>query len=88
MLQAVLFNPRLLPSSSIPKPQEEDFQDAKLLYYYPQEELKDQKRNVVGLIEGNLLFYKDLNPELRRRRDERLLLDEQDLFVMYSDQLV
>ena len=33
--QVVLFNPTLLPNEDLLKPQEEDFQDSKLIYFYP-----------------------------------------------------
>ena len=51
----LLYNPTLKPDKA--KPQEEDIQDAKLLYYYPDETQIEEKRNQQGLTEGNLMFW-------------------------------
>ena len=52
----LLFNPKLVPK--VPKPSESDFQDTKLLFYYPEDLVKpEEKRNQVGLIEGSYHFW-------------------------------
>lgn len=52
----LLFNPKLLPK--VLKPSESDYQDTKILYYYPEENIKqEEKRNQVGLIEGSYHFW-------------------------------
>lgn len=52
----ILMDTTLIPS--MPKPLEEDMQDAKLLYYYsPEQASIHTKRNQVGLAEGLLLFF-------------------------------
>jgi len=50
-----IYNPTLLPKAK--KPLESDFQDAKLLYYYPDDINIEIKRNDVGLAEGMVLFW-------------------------------
>ncbi len=39
------------------KPEEHDYQDAKLLFYYPMDTNIHEKRNQVGLTEGNIVFW-------------------------------
>jgi len=50
-----IFNPTLQPK--VQKPLESDFQDAKLLYYYPDNVHIEIKRNDVGLAEGMVTFW-------------------------------
>lgn len=55
-LQMVMvYNPKLEPPNK--KPSEEDIQDAKLIYYYPDKTAIEEKRNHVGLAEGNFQFW-------------------------------
>jgi hypothetical protein len=51
LCSVMIYNPKLEPK--VKKPTEEDIQDAKLLYYYPNEALIEEKRNHVGLAEGS-----------------------------------
>lgn len=52
----MIFNPTLTPKMN--KPSESDFQDAKLLFYYPDEGIRqEEKRNQVGLVEGSYHFW-------------------------------
>ena len=52
----IIFNPKLLPK--VPKPSEADYQDTKLLFYYPDESTRqEEKRNQVGLVEGSYHFW-------------------------------
>jgi hypothetical protein len=52
----MLLDPSLLPS--VPKPQEDDMQDAKMLYYYSsQPSTVHTKRYQIGLAEGMLLVF-------------------------------
>ncbi|KAL4471685.1 hypothetical protein ABPG74_008578 [Tetrahymena malaccensis] len=55
-LQSIMiYNPSLVPS--VKKPSEEEIQDAKLIYYYPSQTPIQEKRNHVGLAEGNFQFW-------------------------------
>ena len=56
----LIYNPTFLPKKL--KPYEEDFQDAKLLYYYPcfRDNL-NKRRNYVGLCEGTVKFIESMN---------------------------
>jgi len=51
----IIYDPTLKPKAQ--KPLEQDFQDAKLLYYYPEDINIEIKRNDVGLAEGMVLFW-------------------------------
>ena len=52
----LIFNPTFKPIG-LKKAYEDDFQDAKLVYYYPTDKVVVQKRrNQVGLSEGMLRF--------------------------------
>ena len=61
----LLFNPKLLPK--VPKPSESDYQDTKILYYYPEELIKqEEKRNQVGLIEGSYYFWENFSDNSKK----------------------
>ena len=49
-----LFNTEAIPEN--PKPSEQEIQNAKLMYYYPEDTNKDEQRNQVGLAEGFFMF--------------------------------
>ena len=71
-----LFNPKLLPK--VPKPSESDYQDTKLLYYYPEDSIPpEEKRNQVGLTEGSYNFFGffSLNPENNAKTIDDFPLD-------------
>ena len=53
--QVLIYNPTYLPKMK--KPHEEDYQDAKLLFFYPEKKCIQEKRNNVGLIEGSIRFF-------------------------------
>jgi hypothetical protein len=59
-----IYDPTLLPSK--PKPIEEDYQDAKLLFYYPKSVPVESKRNQVGLTEGNIAFFQNFGKKCNR----------------------
>ena len=52
--QIFIFHPLL--KSPLPKPSDDEAQDAKLLYYYPSKEQILVKRSNIGIIEGTLAF--------------------------------
>lgn len=65
----MLFNPKLLPKMS--KPSESDFQDTKLLFYYPDEGVHpEEKRNQVGLVEGSYHFWEVFSPQNDKNDDD------------------
>ena len=51
-----LMDPSLLPPS-VPKPQDEDFTDAKILFFYPPTTDIHEKRKQVGISEGIVSFF-------------------------------
>lgn len=51
----ILFNPKLVPKTV--KPSESDYQDTKLLFYFPDAIQPEEKRNQVGLVEGSFHFW-------------------------------
>jgi hypothetical protein len=56
----LIYNPTFLPKKK--KPFDEDFQDAKLLYYYPcSKDDQNKRRNYVGLCEGTIQFIEIMN---------------------------
>ncbi|CAD8151559.1 unnamed protein product [Paramecium octaurelia] len=55
-----IFNPLAVPT--IPKPSEQDQQDAKLIYYYPQGANVEEKRIQTGMAEGIFQFFAQFNP--------------------------
>ncbi|CAD8185021.1 unnamed protein product [Paramecium pentaurelia] len=54
------FNPLAIPT--VPKPSEQDQQDAKLIYYYPQNANIEEKRIQTGMAEGIFQFFTQFNP--------------------------
>lgn len=56
----MVYNPDLWPKMK--KPNEEDIQDAKLLYYMPKSKHIEAKRNHVGLAEGLIVNIANFNP--------------------------
>ena len=56
----MIFNPDIEPKMR--KPNEEDIQDAKLLYYMPKNKHIEAKRNHVGLAEGLIINLSYFNP--------------------------
>jgi len=57
----LIYNPTKEPEKA--KPLEEDIQDAKLLYFYPEQTDINVKRNLVGLFEGIVTFWGSFSPE-------------------------
>ena len=55
LTSAYIINPSLKPNK--PHPIEEDFQDAKLLFYHPEEFQINDKRSHVGISEGVVQFF-------------------------------
>ncbi|CAD8139485.1 unnamed protein product [Paramecium pentaurelia] len=55
-----MFNPLAVPT--VPKPSEQDQQDAKLIYYFPQNANIEEKRIQTGMAEGIFIFFKQFNP--------------------------
>jgi len=55
LTSAYIINPSLKPNK--PKPIEEDFQDAKLLFYHPDTIQLNDKRSHVGISEGVVQFF-------------------------------
>ncbi|CAD8087460.1 unnamed protein product [Paramecium sonneborni] len=54
------FNPLAIPT--VPKPSEQDQQDAKLIYYFPQSADIEEKRIQTGMAEGIFQFFAQFNP--------------------------
>ena len=56
-----IVNPTLKPKAK--KPQEEEFTDAKILFYYPQSIDVHEKRKQCGISEGIISFFQPFTDE-------------------------
>eukprot|EP00397_Hematodinium_sp_SG-2012_P022124 GEMP01022904.1.p1 GENE.GEMP01022904.1~~GEMP01022904.1.p1 ORF type:complete len:402 (+),score=73.32 GEMP01022904.1:114-1319(+) len=56
-----IYDPNLVSTES--KPTDEDFQDAKIIYYSPSYATQEEKRSQVSLIEGLVAFTQQFEPE-------------------------
>ncbi|CAD8053016.1 unnamed protein product [Paramecium sonneborni] len=71
-----MFNPMAVPT--VPKPSEQDQQDAKLIYYFPSNANIDEKRIQTGMAEGIFIFFKQFNPNEQMMQKQWESNDKED----------
>ena len=65
----IIFDPRMWPDKR--KAEEFEIQDSKLLYYFPQNADQNEKRNHVGLQEGSLMYWDDLDKNIYYKEENK-----------------